>query len=107
MINKFIYVFLIFGFIELSASAYTTQDEMYSEEAMINYGYSRDFVEVLQKLHARSNGEPYDYQAEEHPIFKKQPFKAIKPLIYYFDPVSNNTQYLNHEIKPYPSASDY
>lgn len=107
MIKKIAYTLLIFGFIGLSANAYTSQDEMYSEEAMINYGYSKDFVEVMQKLHAKSNGLPYDYHAEEDPVFTHQPFKALKRVIYYFDPASDNSQFLNHDIKPYPSFTDY
>ncbi len=87
--------------------AYTTQNEMYSEEAMINYGYSKDFVDVLQKTHARSNGQPYEYCPEEPAVFKLKPFKALQKLIYYVDPASDNSQFLNHEIKPYPSYTDY
>ena len=29
------------------AKAYVTQDEVYSEESMINYGYSYDFVDMI------------------------------------------------------------
>ncbi len=87
--------------------AYTTQEEVYSEEAMINYGYSPDFVEMYNKIQARSNGEPYDYHAAEDPIYKIPLFKLIKPIIYYFDPSSDTSQFLRHEIKPYPGYSDY
>ncbi len=95
------------AFISKAAFAYTTQEEIYSEEAMINYGYSPDFVEMYNKIQARSNGEPYDYRAAEDPIYKYPPFKYIKHIIYYFDPSSDTSQFLRHEIKPYPSYSDY
>ena len=105
--------FLIFSISVLFASfaqysfAYTTQEEIYSEEAMINYGYSPDFVEMYNKIQARSNGEPYDYRAQEDPIYKIPIFKLIKPIIYYFDPSSDTSQFLRHEIKPYPGYTDY
>ena len=74
---------------------------------MINYGYSADFVEMYNKIQARSNGEPYDYKPSEDPIYKYQPFKSIKRLIYYFDPSSDTSQFLNHDIKNYPNYNDY
>lgn len=105
--------FIIFSVSLLLASvanccgAYTTQEEIYSEEAMINYGYSPDFVEMYNKIQARSNGEPYDYRAEEDPVYKFPLFKLIKPIIYYFDPSSDTSQFLRHQIKPYPGYTDY
>jgi len=106
--KNLIYLLLIFiGISVQSVYAYTTQDEVYSEEAMINYGYSPDFVEMYNKIQARSNGEPYDYRAAEDPIYKYPPFKYLKPIIYYFDPSSDTSQFLRHEIRPYPGFHDY
>ncbi|MBR1908424.1 hypothetical protein IJ818_05770 [bacterium] len=106
--KKFITLLLIiFGISAHSVYAYTTQDEVYSEEAMINYGYSPDFVEMYNKIQARSNGEPYDYRAAEDPIYKYPPFKYLKHIIYYFDPSSDTSQFLRHEIRPYPGFHDY
>lgn len=100
-------IFLSMIFTSNLANAYTTQEEVYSEESMINYGYSYDFVEMYNKIQARSNGEPYDYRPSEDPIYKYQPFKALKRVIYYFDPSSDTSQFLNHDIKPYPNYNDY
>ena len=80
---KKFFIPVIFLSLFLSANvvnAYVTQDEVYSEESMINYGYSADFVEMYNKIQARSNGEPYDYKPSEDPIYKYQPFKSIKRL---------------------------
>ena len=106
--KKLILLFSIILFTSAQiVSAYTTQEELYSEEAMINYGYSPDFVEMYNKIQARSNGEPYDYRAAEDPIYKIPIFKLIKPIIYYFDPSSDTSQFLRHQIKPYPGFTDY
>ncbi len=107
---KKFFIPVIFLSLFLSANvvnAYVTQDEVYSEESMINYGYSADFVEMYNKIQARSNGEPYDYKPSEDPIYKYQPFKSIKRLIYYLDPSSDTSQFLNHDIKNYPNYNDY
>ena len=88
------------------ASAELTTKEITENEYLRNNGYSAATVEAVQASKARANNEKFvSAEAKKHAEDSKL-VKCIRKVFMYFDPVLETDDYLQHDIKLNPHASD-
>ena len=95
---------LFVAFMALPCSAGVTVEESTDAEFLLNSGYSELAVEDFFMLKNRANGKPVE------PLYEKSQnkfIKACKRIYSYVDPAVDSHDRLHHDIKPYPSCSDF
>ncbi len=96
--NKYLLILGLTALIALPACAELTVNDAMSEEYLLNHGYSKATVRVVEKSRAQINGEPLPEGIEKE--YYNQPIvKYVRRFFMYIDPALDDHKYMNdHSI---------
>ena len=79
-----------------------TTDPVY----LSGHGHSKDAVDVVQMSKANLFGETYVPSEQAKYANSIAPVRWIRKIFTYLDPALENNEFMQHDIKSSPSASD-
>ena len=97
MKKKFIYIVIALFFAQVQANAGITTEEQFSEQYIINHGYSEEMFRLMNLQHNQILGVK-PTMSDDAKIYR--PWEnAVRRFFMYIDPGLDDERFMQHDIK--------